>query len=457
MSNKNFEYGTRLGTPTKRPSPDAINAPANCGFDPTLYHIIIIGQSNGTGADAITAAGFSTPSAPVSPIPYYRSKSGQPTRMMLSLGVRAGGSTTNGKSSSKGTGTVLPESLTYDLQPLAEANDGDSPSNHAETLGWGLSYRLGQFGISTIVSSSCGDGLRYNQMNKGTAYYNNTLRLVNAAYQLAKRAGRPYKVLCLVASHGEADQSFSVTGYAGSLATWRSDYERDIRSITGQSDDLILYGDQQISGAPNQTGRFAGGTSTSLQWWLANKADPNRVVLMGPRYNLTPRQTDGSPIHLSPWGQREQGERYAMAIYRHQFLRASFPYRPVAPIPGQVNRSGTTVTANFYCPVPPLQLAYDYVGRLPSPLLGFTYYDDSGSPPTVTAVSQTGPTQLQFTLSGTPTGTAPSEALRGGFGTTGRYVFGGDSLTNLCDSEKLISFGGVPLRNWCINFHEAVT
>jgi hypothetical protein len=454
MSNKNFEYGHRRGSDSKRPSPDTLIAPAGRGFDPTLYHIIIIGQSNGTGANAVTASGHTSPLSVISPTPFYRTKSGQPTRMMLSLGVRAGGSTASGVLSSVGTATDLPESLSYDLEPLAEVKDSNP---HGETVGWGLSYRLSQFGISTIVSSSSGDGLQYASINKGSKYYANTLRLVNAAYQLSKRAGRPYKVLCLIAMHGEADQAFSSTGYAGKLATWRSDYERDVKAITGQGDDLILYGDQQISGAPGSVAAFNGGYGTALQWWLANKADPNRVVLMGSRYHNSAQQTDGTTIHLSPWGQREQGERYAMTIYRHQFLKASFPFRPVAPIPGQVNRSGTTVTANFYCPVPPLQLAFDYVSRLASPLHGFTYYDDSGTPPTITAVTQTGPTQFQFALSGTPTGTAPSEALRGGFGTTSIFALGGDCITNLCDSETTRSFGGVPLRNWCINFHEAVT
>jgi hypothetical protein len=425
-----------------------------------LYQILVVGQSRGNGADGILPAGYVGGGGAVSTIPFYKnSRSGR--CFMLNGGVRVGGDTANGITSAGGTATAIPLSGYTGLLPLTELTDA---TPHSETIGWGLAYYLAQRGINVLVTSSCGDGLRYNQINQGSQYYNNALDAIRAGKKYANAMGMRHEVLCVVAMNGEADQAFAQTGFDTNMATLRTNYQTDIKGITGQSNDIPMYHDQQISGAPNASGVYTAGTGTALKLYELAKANPTTHFLVGTLSHGTPRQLDGSSIHWSPWFQRFHGEDIGRVIYRNQFL--NLPWRGVVPIAGQVNFDGTpsaspstTIVANFYVPEPPLQLAFDYVGRVSSPLYGLTYIDD-GTARTVTAATVTGPAQLTITLSGIPDGTAASRFIGIAYGSstgTNCGPFRGDVRSNLCDSGREVSYDGTPLRTWASIVREALS
>lgn len=425
-------------------------------IDPTLFHYIIIGQSRANGADSILPAGYGggalSQAAYVPPAGVLA--------LMLNTSVRAAGDTANGVTSANGTATALGTGLYTSLVNLFETTDA---TPHSETPAWGLSYYLAKKNISTIVSASAGDNKRYNEMNSGSTWYQNTLNIVTQGKALATALGRPYRVGAILVMHGEADQLFGIAGYNTSVATWQANYEASIQAITGQSQAIPFYIDQQHSQSPDAAGTFAAGTDTAYMGYLAWKANPTKIILVGSSYHLSPRMLDGSSLHMSPWAERTRGEEFGYVIYRNQFLGLQF--RPPTFVPGTLNFNGVPATAptntvqwDMYSPDGgALQLAYDYVGRS-DPDLGFTYFDPT-SPPTVTAVTQIGPTRFQAVLSGVPTAVS-GWAMRSAFGSgtgTDSGPFRLKNRNNACTLDLDTDFGGDPIRFWSPIAHEAIT
>jgi hypothetical protein len=90
---------------------------------------------------------------------------------------------------------------------------------------------------------------------------------------------------------------------------------------------------------------------------------------------------------------------------------------------------------------------------------GFSFWDDSASPPTVTAATVVNQTQVQLTLSGTPSGTLASQKVRYCWGTNANnnsYSTLGPLRGNLRDSDPAIGPDAHPLWNWCAIFEMAV-
>lgn len=421
--------GTVTATTSVRVAPQGgarLAGSATVTPDPTVYHLLLIGQSNAEGSDGYPA--LSTAAAGVTPQP-----------LMFSTGIRSG---TSGLTS---------------FAPLVESDDG---SQNGETIAWGMTrYLATKSGKTILVSCSALDGARYDQLNKGQAIYNNSISQVTAAKNVCAGLGRPYRVLGLCCLHGEADQAFLRTNYDTNLAQWRSDYDADIKAVTGQSEDVLFFFDQQVSAPAGQSG-VGTTTATAYRGWLAHKANPSKMAMVGARYLYNGPDTGaaatGGIVHLGRYSYRWHGHRFGRAI--HDLAFGAGAWRPVSPVPGQITLSGVTVTANFYVPDPPLVLDFAQVVKNSTLLCGFSFFDDSGSPPAVTAVSVSGPTQLTLTLASAPTGTAGSWRLRGGWGNTslsGGPIVGANRI-NLRDSSAETAADGSPLHNWCVIFEEQV-
>ncbi len=388
-----------------------------------LYHILVVGQSNANGGGGSL---LSTATPSYSPQP-----------LMFNNGVRPGGSAGNIAS----------------LVPLVESAGGDQAG--AETICSGMAkqlnvlYQQAQF----LFSIAAIGGTAYSAMKKGTTTYNNVLAQVTAAKAIAQADNRQYKVLAICNLHGEQDQLINNTSYAANLIEWQSDYETDIKAITGQAGTIPMFVDQQSSNP------CSGDSAPTPKYvYDAWKSQPAKVVLLGARYTYQPAVTV-SNLHFSSYGQRWHGGLFAEAVYSRCILGAD--WKPLTPIAGQVTLSGTTITVNLNVPHPPVQLKYDWVGRVGASH-GFTFTDDSGSPPTVTDVTVSGPSQLSLTLSGAPTGSAPSRKLRYAWGDSTTDSQAGPLYKflrgNVCDTEvRNSTIDGLPLRNWLAIFEEAVT
>lgn len=388
-----------------------------------LWHIVVVGQSNANGGGG-TALSTSTPAY-------------TPQPLMFNNGVRPGGTAGNIAS----------------LVPLVESTGGDQAG--AETICSGMATQLNVLYPQSqfLFSVAAIGGTAYASMKKGTTTYNNVLAQVTSAKAIAQASGRPYKVLAICNLHGEQDQLLNNTTYAANLLEWQSDYETDIKAITGQAGTIPMFVDQQSSDP------CSGTTAPTPKYvYDAWKSQPTKVVLLGARYTYQPAETI-SNLHFSSYGQRWHGGLFAEAVYSRCIVGAD--WKPLTPVAGQVTLSGTTITLNLNVPQPPVQLKYDWVGKVGNSH-GFTFFDDSGSPPTVTAVSVASSTSLTLTLSGAPTGSAPSRKLRYAWGDNTTDSQAGPLYKflrgNVCDTEvRSSTIDGLPLRNWLAIFEESVT
>ncbi len=375
-----------------------------------FHHYLITGQSNGGGAAAmplLSTASFGK-------------------NWMFVTGVR-----------SSGVGLTS-------LSELVESSQTD-PTDGVTILGETVAssmarYMTNRTGLNYLFSDVATSGFRYTQLAKTTTPYNNSIAQVTAG-KLLKPTG--FRVDGVVNLHGETDQQFNVTTYAANLTTWQSDYETDIKAVTGQTGTIPMVVDQQNGYSPSQAGTLPSstgptyGSSTAYQAWRAYLTNPTKVVLEGPRYQY-PYNPDG--LHLTSQGQRWKGEMFAKAALSSSWS----PLYPTSAI-----LSANVITVIFNVPVPPIVLDYAMVFNPGN--AGFEYFD-AGTPPTITSVAITGPTTMTITLSGTPSGS--NKQLR--YGHTRSSTISAGPFTgargNVRDSDASVSAYGYPLYNFCVQF-----
>lgn len=374
----------------------------------TLHHLLITGQSLSTGtlSDVLSAVQ-----------PY--------DNVMFVTGVRAGGA-----------------NLTS-LVPLVETSNGVE----GETIASGMANRVSDFAaadgvaVRTLASAHGIGGQPYSVLRKGTAAYANGMAQVAAGVALAGADSHAVRAVAVI--HGESDHNLGNADYDQNLLQWQSDYEADVQALTGQTLPVPMFTDQMSS----FTALGSASSTIPLQQLAAAQARPDRLFVVAPKYML-PYVADG--VHLTGDAERWLGELYAKAWYR--VLVEGTPWRPLSP--RQVTRQGTTVTIDFWVPVPPLQL--DTVTVTDPGNYGFVFTDSSGASPAITgvqivdddtvavelaAVPVGGNRQIHYAMFGTPGAPAgPTTGARG----------------NLRDSDATASLAGYALANWCVHFSAAV-
>ncbi|HTV21097.1 MAG TPA: dockerin [Polyangiaceae bacterium] len=185
--------------------------------------------------------------------------------------------------------------------------------------------------------------------------YAATLFEVQAIKRLA--ADKTYGVGAIFLTHGETDAGNA--NYSNDMLQLWTDYNADLKAITGQTQSIPLFTSQQHGIYMYATGQAARNidTSTLLQW-RAGLDHPNEIVCVGPKYQY-PYNADW--LHLQPLGYELMGEKYAEAYYSHVVLGQ--PWHPLQPLESTVTRNGRVITVDFDVTFPPL--AWDDV--LPRP------------------------------------------------------------------------------------------
>ena len=317
------------------------------------------------------------------------------------------------------------------LAPLVEGgfpHDGETISS---AMANALSVAMP--GYRSIVTRHGVSGFAYDQLRKGTAPYADGMTQVATANRLLKAQGIAHVVDAVTVVHGEADQVpyGSPTPYEADLVQWQRDYSADVRAITGQTNDVVLFTDQVGSWHPTSAIPFAQ--------LAAAEHNPGRIVLVGPKYFL-PYAADAD--HLSNVAERTLGEYYAKA-YRATVVDG-VPWRPLAP--EETTVCGAVVTARFHLPAGPLVVDTSAVSARTN--LGFELADGTASPPTITDVAITDPDTVRIRLSRAPTGTDPR--LRYAFTAPGGPGQAGLAAGNLRDSDAA-------LPNWLVHFDRPLT
>lgn len=176
--------------------------------------------------------------------------------------------------------------------------------------------------------------------------YAATLFEVQAIRRLA--ADKTYGIGAIFLTHGETDAGNA--NYENDMLRLWTDYNADLRAITGQAEPIPLFTSQQhgiYMYAAGQALRYID-TSTLLQW-RAGVNHPGEIVCTGPKYQYP---YDADFLHLQPLGYELMGEKYAEIFYSHVVLGQ--PWQPLQPLENTVTREGRVISVDFHVPFPPL-------------------------------------------------------------------------------------------------------
>jgi hypothetical protein len=290
-----------------------------------------------------------------------------------------------------------------------------------------------------LVSCHGIGGTAYVGLKKGTVAFTAGINQVLDAKAIATAAGESYVVRVVTNVHGESDHVAMNATYAQDLAEWQSDYETDVKAITGQTEPIPMLHTQMSSWT-----KYGQATSTiPLQQLEASVVSNGKIVLVGPKYNIE-YAPDG--VHLTAAGYRHMGEYYAK-VYRRVVLEGR-RWEPLRPLSATL--VGDEIRVKFAVPVPPLVL--DTTAVTDPGNKGFEYGDDSATPPTITSVTLDGADTVRVKLSAAPVGGGKTirYAMTGAAGARGGATTG--PRGNLRDSDASRSRPGNKLENWAVHF-----
>ena len=279
----------------------------------------------------------------------------------------------------------------------------------------------------------------------GRAYEASILQ-TKAISRLARTARKSFGVGAIFMTHGETDTGN--THYGEELYTLWSDYNGDIKAITGQARNVLMIVSQH-----NRLGEFSPST---IAQWKAGDEHPDAIVCSGPKYQY-PYSVDA--LHMTADGYRQLGEKYGQVYFERVIL--GHRWRPLEPI--SVRHQKKAITIKFHVPVKPL--TWDSSMGTPHPSSpewsqgkGFEVTDASGKRVTIESVEIRGADTVMLKLAAdTKPGDRVSYAMVGEptlrnarFGATPHWGL-------LRDSDPFVGFNTkVPQPNYCVAFDTKV-
>jgi lysophospholipase L1-like esterase len=171
--------------------------------------------------------------------------------------------------------------------------------------------------------------------------YEATLFEVAALKRLAEAAGKTYGVGAVIITHGETDASN--TSYGSELRRLQTDYDADLRALTGQTAGIPMLVTQQHS-VPDAVGSRSAST---LAQWRVGLDHPGELVCVGPKYQYA---YSADAVHLTAAGYVALGEKYGQVFFERVVMGRD--WQPLQP--KGVSRSGNVLTVTFHVPVGPL-------------------------------------------------------------------------------------------------------
>jgi len=301
---------------------------ADAGTPPIWLGVIGTGQSLSVGA-ASGSLLFTTPS---------------PNDLKLSLGAQAT------------SWPIDPTDPELSLAPLAEPirplDTGSSrpyPNNiYGETFHTAMGAQLGAINQAiagtdlTSVHSVVGQGdssITVIQKNGTGNAYAASLFEATAFARLVAAAGARYEVGAVVLTHGERDAERAT--YEDDIARLASDYDQDLRAVTGQTRAIPLIVSQQ------HPDPVIGRSTSTIAAWKAGVDYPGKIFCAGPKYQYG---YAGDHIHLVAGQYDRLGIKYAEVF--HEVVVRGNDWQPLQPI--DVTRDGQTLSVRFHVPFPPL-------------------------------------------------------------------------------------------------------
>lgn len=307
--------------------------------------------------------------------------------------------------------------------------EGGSDEN-GETMAAGLLAGLDSYFPDTrwkfLVSGAGVGGFNIQSLAQGTWPYLNLLYQVTQAKAIAEAQGLTHKVPMVLFIQGESNQPSPT--YDVLLAQLAADMNEDIKAITGQTEDVVVFVEQITRPADIPP----GVVDLLILDAHENASLTNHIYLQSARYHIT------MTAHYTNHGKRWRGCHFAKAV--GNVLVNNQEWEPVRPKSYTVD--GNNLYLRFHCPVKPLQFT---TGQNNSTLL--TYYGFEAT--NLNGVSIIADDLLKLTVSS------------GGWdGVVLKYArqTSGGVKGNLADSDAtvapLLDAGGQPynLKNWCVEF-----
>lgn len=307
-----------------------------------------------------------------------------------------------------------------------------------------------------LMSVNAVGGAAYELIQKGTVPYSNGIVAVQAAKALAAGAYSSFGVGAILVVHGETDEAHQNTAYAADLLQWITDYNNDLRSITGQAQIIPMIQSQMSSGWYDSFGVSNGIPQTQLD---AAEANPGLIVLACPKYMLP---YYGGTVHLNGYGYRWLGEYCARA---YETMLAGGQWRPLSPRAiAFASPARDTIVVDFWVSAGPLVFDTTLVAEptgIPGQKYGFEVFDTSAQPPAILSVTASGTAGTQLTIRlAAPLGTGArlryAYSLPDPGGVAGPVPPSGGCRGNLRDSDPTVSQYGNTLYNWCVTFDKAI-
>jgi hypothetical protein len=348
------------------------------------------------------------------------------------------------------------------LVPLIEAPDPTYGATFTETpvggmfeqiktlveLENGLSYS--QQSWQLLGSSPGANGETIAHLSKGNpaARYPILVADVTNGYALAQAAGKSYVVSAVTLTEGESDQYQGLSGatYMASMTQLLSDINSDVKSITGQTDDVVMIGDQIATHKVQVGNNFP----TIALAQLAQHEAASGFYLACPMYMMPYYPTDN--LHLTNLASKWLGAYYGIAYKR--LVVDGLPFDIVRPL--SMLTQGKIITVKFSVPSAPLVLDTTQVALNTN--YGFELVDSGGAALTISSVALTEPDTIKIVAAAT----VPSGAKL-------RYAFSGSGVSgpvtgprgNLRDSQGdsiVFDQTGINARmdNWCALFEKTL-
>jgi hypothetical protein len=308
----------------------------------------------------------------------------------------------------------------YDDQQYPNNIRGETPqSSMANTLSaiWqartGGSYVTAHSAVG--MGGSCLEGL-----SKGTGYnaYPASLREATAFRAIAQQQGKTFGYAGIVLTHGECDATNE--DYGPALYRFWSEYNADLKVITGQREDVVLFASQQSTMA-------TGLHNSAVQLWQAGNDHPGRIVCIGPKYQYEYAE-DG--VHLTAGSYARLGAKHGEVF--DLVVNQKRAWQPLGPVAAM--RNGAVIWVDFHVPNPPLrwdpnlQSAHQVANGAWAKGRGFEVRGDGDQPLGIADVSIAGSSVL-ITLDELP---APDTKLEVSYALTAEETrFGGGSVLGM--------------------------
>jgi len=222
--------------------------------------------------------------------------------------------------------------------------DGETPHTGAANQISSMAMDKLHRNVLTVHAAVGEDGQGIVYLKKGAPHkglngrsFEGGMIVTKAEARLAKAARKSFGVASIFVTHGESD--CGNPNYATELYQLWSDYNHDIKEITGQTQDLLMIVSQQNAVMDDSV-------STQAQWRLGID-HPESFVCACPKYQY-PYFTDA--VHLNAAGYQLLGEKYGQVFFERVLLRHN--WRPLQP--EKIDHRGTRLVVHFHVPVRPL-------------------------------------------------------------------------------------------------------